>query len=205
MKNEIDNQPDDTERREVDFSSVSKIISILESLDKDTQNRILNTVMTWLDIETTSQSVIGKPNSANSNNEALSNTQAEKSAHYEFSNNESINPKEFMLEKNPGTDVERLACLAYYLTHFCDQPHFKTLDLSKLNTEAAQRKFANAANTAKNAVRDGLLVAAPKTGYRQLSAQGEQYVQALPDREAAKEVKNRISSRRKSRSSKKKR
>jgi len=96
-----------------------------------------------------------------------------------------MSPKEFMIEKQPRTDVERVACLAYYLTHYRDQPHFKTLDLSKLNTEAAQPKFSNAANSVNNAVKRGYLAPSTK-GNRQLSAAGEQFVHALPDREAAK-------------------
>src|SRR5689334_20180124 len=35
-----------------------------------------------------------------------------------FSNHPTISPKEFMAEKAPATDVERVACLAYYLTHY---------------------------------------------------------------------------------------
>lgn len=54
-------------------------------------------------------------------------------------------PKEFMVQKRPRTDIERVACLGFYLTHYRDTPHFKTLDISKLNTEAAQPKFTNAA------------------------------------------------------------
>jgi hypothetical protein len=101
-----------------------------------------------------------------------------------FSRDTSMSPKEFLLEKHPRTDVERVACLGYYLTHYLDQPHFKTLDLSKLNTEAAQPKFSNTAQAVNNALRTGYIVPSTK-GNRQLSASGEQFVLALPDREAA--------------------
>jgi hypothetical protein len=90
-----------------------------------------------------------------------------------------------MLEKRPVTDVERIVCLAYYLTHYRETRHFKTLDLSKLNTDAAQIKFSNAAKAVDNAAAAGLLVPAGK-GNKQISALGEIYVQSLPDREAAK-------------------
>ena len=90
-----------------------------------------------------------------------------------------------MLEKQPRTNVERMACLAFYLTHYEDMQHFKTLDLSKLNTRAAQPKFTNSAWVAKDAVTTGYLAPATK-GHRQLSAAGEQFVRALPDREAAR-------------------
>ena len=102
-----------------------------------------------------------------------------------FSTDTAMSPKEFMYEKQPRTDVERVACLAYYLTQYRATPNFKTLDLSKLNTDAAQPKFSNAANSVNNAVKLRYLVPANK-GYRQLSAAGEQFVRALPDRVAAK-------------------
>jgi len=104
-----------------------------------------------------------------------------------FSEDRSISPKQFMLEKQPKTDVEKVACLAYYLTHYRNTPHFKTLDVSKLNTEAAQAKFANAAVAVENASKRNYLVPATK-GNKQLSALGEQFVQALPDKEKARAI-----------------
>ena len=92
-----------------------------------------------------------------------------------------------MFQKQPLTDVDRIACLAYYLTFYRDTRHFKTIDLSKLNTEAAQIKFSNTAFAVVNAHNSGLLVAAGK-GFKQLSALGERYVEALPNRDLAKEV-----------------
>lgn len=102
-----------------------------------------------------------------------------------FSEDRSLSAKQFMIMKKPLTDVERVACLAYYLTHYREQPYFKTLDLSKLNTEAAQVKFSNAAKAVDNASTKVYLSQAGG-GKKQLSAHGELYVQALPDREAAR-------------------
>jgi len=102
-----------------------------------------------------------------------------------FSQDRTPSPKEFLLEKRPQTDVERIACLAYYVTHYRGTPHFKTLDLSKLNTEAAQVKFSNASWAVDNATKLGYLVPATK-GAKQISALGELYVQALPDQAAAR-------------------
>ena len=113
-------------------------------------------------------------------------------------------PKEFVLQKQPRTDVERVACLAFYLTHYRNMPHFKTIDISKLNTEAAQSKMSNAAVAVDNATKTGYLAPATK-GTKQISAPGEVFVQALPDREAAKAAMDRIRPRkRKSRKSAKK-
>jgi len=104
-----------------------------------------------------------------------------------FSEDRSISPKQFMFEKQPRTDVEKVACLAYYLTHYLGTPHFKTLDISKLNTDAAQVKFSNPAVAVDNATKQNYLVPASK-GSKQLSALGEQFVLALPDRDRAKQV-----------------
>jgi hypothetical protein len=102
-----------------------------------------------------------------------------------FSQEKIVSPKEFLFEKKPQTDVERVTALAYYLTHYRDTPFFKTLDISKLNTEAAQAKFSNPTYAVDNATKYGYLVPASR-GNKQLSAGGEIFVQALPDREAAK-------------------
>lgn len=104
-----------------------------------------------------------------------------------FTERPELPPKEFLFQKQPRTDIERIGCLAYYLTHFRDTRQFKTIDLSKLNTEAAQIKFSNTAFAVVNATNAGLLASAGK-GAKQLSALGERYVDALPDRHAAKEI-----------------
>src|SRR5689334_7068472 len=104
-----------------------------------------------------------------------------------FSEDRSVSPKQFMFEKQPKTDVEKVACLAFYLTHYRGIQHFKTLDISKLNTEAAQVKFANAAKAVDNATQRNYLAQATK-GLKQLSALGEQYVLALPNRERARSI-----------------
>jgi hypothetical protein len=112
-----------------------------------------------------------------------------------FTGHQDQSPKQFLEEKQPQSDVERVACLAYYLSHYKNIPHFKTIDISKLNTEAAQFKFSNTAVAVNNATLRGLLASAGK-GNKQISAIGERFVAALPDREAAKKVLERIRPRR---------
>ena len=112
-----------------------------------------------------------------------------------FSTHEAPSPKDFVFRKQPSTGTERVACLGYYLAHYRDTPHFKTIDISKLNTEAAQAKLANASYTIRDATRSGLLAAAPK-GTKQLSALGEKYVEALPDRAAARALASTMRGRR---------
>jgi hypothetical protein len=163
---------------------VAEIVKKLEPFSPDVQRRIIQVVRTWLH----PTDILEQPAQSRTSTSGTASASAEQP----FSGREEASPKEFMLEKDPKTDAERITCLAYYLTHYRDQPYFKTEDLSRLNTEAAQRKFANAAFTSKNAFRDGFLTAAPKAGFRQLSAFGEQYVQALPDHDAAKNVRKRM-------------
>lgn len=103
-----------------------------------------------------------------------------------FTEDRQPSPKQFLLEKRPRTDVDRIAVLAYYLTHYRGQSEFKTIDLSSLNTEAAQIKFSNAAQSVDNATKAGLLAQANK-GAKQLSALGEVYVSQLPDHDKARE------------------
>lgn len=116
-----------------------------------------------------------------------------------FSSDRSISPKEFIREKQPKTDVERVACLAYYLTHYRETPFFKTIDISKLNTEAAQPKLSNAAMAVDNATKTNYLVPAAK-GNKQISASGETFVQLMPNRDMARSEMQKLRPRRKRRS-----
>ncbi|MGH7747736.1 MAG: hypothetical protein ACREQ5_23700, partial [Candidatus Dormibacteria bacterium] len=69
--------------------------------------------------------------------------------------------------------------------HYRDAPHFKTVDISALNIEAAQPKFSNTSVAVDNARAKGFLVPSTK-GNKQISAAGERYVELLPDRDAAR-------------------
>lgn len=174
----------DRERRELEI--LNKVLADLQSLDPDGRHRVLQTVSTYYHFYPTSQPSPSLPR----------DTLAESAG--PFSEDRSIPPKNFVMQKQPQTDVERVACLAYYLTHYRDTPHFNTLDISKLNTEAAQLKFSNATVSVNNAMKMGYLVPATK-GNKQLSAAGEQFVFRLPDREAAKLAMSAARPRRKTR------
>src|SRR5258706_3911651 len=56
----------------------------------------------------------------------------------------NVTPKQFLALKKPGSNYERVACLAYYLGNYRDMAHFKTRDITKLNTESAHT-FTNPA------------------------------------------------------------
>jgi hypothetical protein len=98
------------------------------------------------------------------------------------------NPKDFLTEKRPITGVERIACLAYYLSKYRGVAEFKTVELTNLNKEAAQPNFTNAAVDVRNATTQNQYLAIAGGGKKQISARGEAVVEALPDREAVKAV-----------------
>jgi hypothetical protein len=157
---------------------VTSILSQLSKVDPAIRERIIHTLATFYRVD-----LRGTSSTRQQAGSGHSATLPEST----FSEDRSISPKQFMGEKQPHTDVEKVACLAYYLTHYGNMPHFKTLDISKLNTEAAQIKFSNPAVAMENAVKRHYLVPATK-GNKQLSALGEQFVQSLPDREKARAV-----------------
>lgn len=104
----------------------------------------------------------------------------------EILGNEDLSPKEFMAQKNPKTDMQRIACLGYYLTHFRKTPHFKTRDLTHLNIEAAQPQLSNPAAAVRNATAHRYLSPAG-SGRKQITPVGEAIVKALPDFDKVKE------------------
>jgi hypothetical protein len=112
-------------------------------------------------------------------------------------------PKRFMADKEPTTDVERIVSLAYFLTKVRGVNSFKTLDLTELNKEAAGYKFSNAATTAKNATNQNGYLASAGGGARQITALGEKVVEALPDRDAVATVLSKAPKRRKRAASRK--
>lgn len=171
---------------------LSKVLDLLTGLAPESRQRLIETVATFFNTGITSQ-VVGAPRSHVSRSGGAPSSSS-------FSEDRSLDPKEFLLQKNPQTDVERVACLAYYLTHYRGIPHFKTADISKLNTEAAQVKFSNATVSVNNATKLHYLTTAGK-GNKQITSIGEQFVLALPDRDAAKAVMAKARQRRRHRKS----
>lgn len=93
----------------------------------------------------------------------------------------NITPKEFIKRKKPDSDVLRVACLAYYLTYARNQSEFKSEDIAKLNTDAAVQNFGNPLKTVNNAMARSHFLAPAGGGKKQITAHGEDVVNALPD------------------------
>ena len=175
-----------TERTQTDelsiYNQVQKIIRDLLEFDKDSRARVYRTVGAFFGFDD------AHPPTTSGSGVTTSSRRSPRDPH--FSTPEAPSLKDFLFQKAPNTDVERVACLAYYLAHHRDSPRFGTIDISKLNTEAAQVKFSNPSAAISNAIRAGLLTTAAK-GERQLTAHGERYVEALPDHASAKQIISR--------------
>jgi hypothetical protein len=169
---------------------LAEVIAALKNLPPDDQQKLLETVKTFYGLGGSAHSEV-LPRS-------LPTMAGSRPPGGGYSEARDTSPKEFLLQKQPRTDVERVACLAFYLTHYRDTPHFKTIDISKLNTEAAQSKMSNAAVAVDNATKLGYLAPAIR-GTKQISAPGEVFVQALPDREVAKSAMASVKPRKKGR------
>jgi hypothetical protein len=119
--------------------------------------------------------------------------------------NTTQTPKAFMASRKPGSGIERVTCLAYFLANQRGTTQFKTRDLTKLNTEAAQPKLSNTGVFARDAVRAQYLSRAGR-GVLQITVLGEAVVDALPDTEKVKLAiaNNRVSRTRRARKKKKK-
>ena len=172
--------------------TVNRVMDVLLPLNAATRERVLKVVGSYFDNEVPSAegrkpidphfTTQDTPIAAAKGREGLS-----RSRDPHFNTQEPPTPKDFLVEKRPTTYMDRVACLAYYLGHYRDMPHFKTTDISKLNTEAAQIKFTNASYAVRDAAKSGYLAAVTKDT-KQLTAAGEKFVEALPDRAAAQEA-----------------
>lgn len=169
-----------SEKEVADLQVLTEVLTALRKLDHEGQERMIQTICTFLNLAPGSQLPKAPSQSSSSPSHTFSRAGS-------FSEDRSMSAKDFMSDKQPRTDVEKVVCLAFYLTHYASTPHFQTVDISKLNTDAAQIKFSNAAFSVNNAVQSGYLAPAPQ-GKKQISAAGERFVQALPDRDAAKKA-----------------
>jgi hypothetical protein len=98
-----------------------------------------------------------------------------------------LKPKEFVKHKAPNSDVDRVACLAFYLTNVRQTPAYAARDLSTLNTEAAGPRF-NMSRALDNATRLSCYLTSAGKGKKQITTLGEDVVEALPDYAKVAEV-----------------
>jgi hypothetical protein len=171
--------------RNYEINDLVVVLKVFDQLNQDSKQKLIHMVATH----------IGTEGIASNAHNTRSGTKSPTNYAPSFSADRSMSVKEFLLEKQPRTEVQRVACLAYYLTHYREQPHFDNLDVSKLNTEAAQIKLSNPSRTIDNALKTGYLVPAAAKGKKQISAAAERFVELLPDHEAARAAMSSFRSR----------
>lgn len=161
---------------EKELEALKQIFSILEPLSDEQRKFVLKTAAERFGL------VIPK----NQNFEDSADLDDNKvEAKKQFS---EMSPKEFMKIKKPDSDVLRVACLAYYLTYVRNQSAFKSEEIASLNTEAAYQNFGNPLKTVNNAMTRSHFLAPAGGGKKQITAHGEDIVNALPDLEKIGEI-----------------
>ena len=91
-------------------NQVHKIIDDLIAFDKDSRARIYRTVGTFFGFDEP------EPRRGVQADEGAVLAAASREPHFSLGSDPS--PKDFLFEKGPTTVVDRVACLAYYLTHY---------------------------------------------------------------------------------------
>ena len=110
-----------------------------------------------------------------------------------------MTPKQFLRQKSPQSDVQRVACLAYYLAYHRETGQFKTKELSALNIEAAGTKIGNLSQAVNNATKQSHYLAPAGGGNKQITSFGEDVVDALPDQQQVELVEQNRPKKRKRR------
>lgn len=159
-----------------ELAAMSTVLAALAGLESDEQQRVVEWVTRKLNLGLREVS----PSSVTPSTSYVGAAESKRGT-------ESVSPKQFLVEKRPKTDVERVTCLAYYLTHFRATPEFKTKDLTLLNREAAQPALSNAAMAVSNAASVSQYLVSTTGGRKQITPRGESVVEALPDRERVRE------------------
>lgn len=171
-------------RQTDDVKLLTQILALLQPMEPEARSRLLQTVFTFFGEE------IRQP-PPQIPAEILVPQSPQFAPAAAVRPNSEMTPKDFILSKRPTSQVQLVACLAYYLTHYRNKPDFKTIDITELGKEAGAQRMTNPAMTTQNASASGYLVPS-SGGNKRLSAMGEQFVEALPDQAAANEVKNSV-------------
>jgi len=90
-------------------AALQRMIAELLPLSSDERRSLLETLVTFFELNLQKNGFFAGAASAE-------HSSPSHGAHFQFSEDSDVpSPKEFILAKSPRTDVERVACLAYYL------------------------------------------------------------------------------------------
>jgi|SRR5208282_476611 hypothetical protein len=93
----------------------------------------------------------------------------------------------FIRLKKPTTDVQRVACIGYYLVQTTGQPGFASKAISTAHTDSGGSKI-NMTRALDNATRKAKYLSSRGPREKQLTTLGEDVVDALPDQVAVKTI-----------------
>jgi len=174
-----------TSSSQPDVAALGTVVNVLDPLNEQQKLWVLQTAASRFSLKIPPVSSGGPSAAIPETPSSSSTTQIQ---------NGQVSPKVFIRAKAPKSDVQRICCLAYYLTKYRSTPHFKTKHLTELNAEAAYPKFSNATVAANNARGDKYITPVGK-GNKQLTNLGDDLVEALPDQDKVKNLSSASRSR----------
>ncbi len=108
----------------------------------------------------------------------------------------------FIRIKRPATDVQRVACLGYFIVQTSGNPGFSSKDVTKAHTDSGGSSL-NMTRALDNATRAAKYLSNRGPKEKQLTTLGEDVVVALPDQQAVKSVETSAKGRGKRKKSRK--
>jgi hypothetical protein len=174
-----------------DIEALGKVLTALSSLDPTAQQWVLSTAAGRLSVP----GITSLPTTtAHSSKQTITTPQGGEL--------KDTAVKEFIRQKSPKSDVDRVACLAFYLTYARETIAFSSKDLTLLNTEAAGPKI-NMSRAVDNATKQSGYLASASKGKKQITTYGEDVVNALPNYEEVRAIQSPSKQRRKKSKAKK--
>ena len=161
-----------------EVDALRTIHEALKPLDSDTRSRVLQAVMTLLQISAPAAiSVTQQPKTQ------LDGILVDQGTQFIQS---TTTIDKFVAGKQPVDTYQRLACLAYFLEHKENKIDLSVKELKKANTDARQSNISNISQFLDLATRRHGFFTPAGHGKKRLSIRGSTVVEALPDQAAVK-------------------
>jgi hypothetical protein len=181
------------DRRYVQGDDQGTGLSFDQAVDKNAANKIMSFVLTGSAL----------PEGAGGNGAGGAGAGAGRTPD---ANLAGLNPKQFIAQKKPKTQYERVACLGYFLHTGRQIVEFGAEEIKAINKDAAQQPILNLPKIMADTTSKYGYLSAAGGGNKQMTVLGDAVVEALPDREAVKTAlaEHRTGKKRKKRATKKK-
>src|SRR6266851_5769825 len=104
-----------TDEREI-HEAAKEMINRLERFDQDARRRVLQKALGFFQMNLAPAAEYRGP----SEDRPQTQHGSQNGGALHFTDRAELPPKGFLFQKQPHTDIERVACLAYFLTHYRD-------------------------------------------------------------------------------------